>query len=105
MAVRRNKKETKDQKEFKEFTVLGKNYEYSGRLYPAKEGNRHFVYLSFNKYVTIQCYFICTEDNCFIAGPQWKAKDGSWKNYTYFDKKLDDDLDKVCEELEKLLED
>ena len=97
------KKESKSSKEFKEFEVVGKCLKYSGRLYPAEEGNRHFMYLTINDCITIQCSLVVTDNSSFISFPSWKNKKDEWKSYIYTDECLKDDLDKVCEALEELL--
>ena len=97
------KKESKSNKEFKEFKVVGNCFQYTGRLYPAEEGNRHFMYLCLNEGITIQCTFVVTDNTSFISFPSWKNKKDEWKSYIYTDECMNGDLDNVCEALEALL--
>lgn len=94
-------------KDYKEFKVDGKCFQYTGRLYTeAKEtakSNRYFVYLCINSGITIQCHLVVTDDNSFISWPSWIGKDKKSKSYIYTDECMNDDLDKLSEELEKLL--
>ena len=76
---------------FKEFSFES-GMKVSGRLYPGKESKgitRSFMYLDMGYGFTIQCYFVETKDNYFIAFPQYETeKDGkkSYKSYVYVEK-------------------
>lgn len=102
-----NKKKSEDKKNYKEFKVDGKCFQYTGRIYPeAKEtanSNRYFVYLCINDGFTIQCHLVVTDDTSFISFPGWKDKDNKIKSYIYTDEVMKDDLNKLSEELESLI--
>lgn len=105
MAKKTNQKESNG---FKEFELKGKSFDYSGRLYPDNKrtaGKLTITPMSLclNGVITIKgCSFMETKDNMWIAGPSYKAGD-DYKDYLYFDKSINDDLDALAEAISKEL--
>ena len=95
---------------FKEFEMEGKNFNYSGRIYPdnKREAGKLTIYpisLCINGLITIKgCSYYETEKNCWIGGPQFKAGD-DYKDYLYIDKANNEDMDKLAEVLSGIIED
>ena len=95
--------------DFIEFEFDGKEFKYSGRLYPENqtETNKCTITpmsLTLNGVITIKgCKLFQTDKNSWIAGPSYKSKD-EYKDYLYIDKDLNDELDKLVAEIEKLLD-
>jgi DNA-binding cell septation regulator SpoVG len=94
------KSANKETKEFKEFKHTGTTFEYTGRVYPAKEGkgkvkNTYYLSITLNGVLTINgCYLVETENNCFIKWPQYKSGD-DYKSYIFTDKEFNKELDGV----------
>lgn len=94
--------------EFIEFEVEGKEFDYSGRLFPERQreaGKLTITPMSLciSGLITIKgCSFYQTKDNAWIGGPQYKSGD-DYKDYLYIDKKLNKDMDELAEELAELL--
>lgn len=91
------KEEKKDAKEFKEFSVKG----LAARVYPANETGkvkRSFMYLNFGNGFSIQCHFIETSDNYFIAFPQYKSGE-SYRSYVWVEpeSKMQENLDALAD--------
>lgn len=93
--------------EFAEFKFSGEAFEYTGRVYPAKSKKSDpFVYLTLNDVFTIQCHLKETKKgDQFLSFPSWKDSDGEYHQYTYIDKELNDEMDKLIEKISKALED
>lgn len=101
-----SKASTKKNQEVKEeknsFEVIDGEYagmKLKGRLYPAKENKgikRAFMYLEIVPGFNIQCHYVETSNNYFIAFPQYE-KDGSYKSYVYVEK--DSDIQKALDAL------
>lgn len=95
---------TKTEEKFKEFS-FDDAMKVSGRIYPGKENKgitRSFMYLDMGYGFTIQCHFVETKDNYFIAFPQYEIeKDGkkSYKSYVFVEKDSvwDNVLDKLSD--------
>lgn len=92
------KEEKKVAKEYKEVFAEG----LSARLYPAEETGkgikRSFMYLDFGNGFSIQCHFIETSNNYFIAFPQYKSGE-SYKSYVWVEKdsEMQNKLDALAE--------
>ena len=95
-------------KEFIEFELKGKNFDYSGRLYPAnkREAGKLTIYpmsLCINGVITIKgCSFYETANNMWVGGPQYKAGD-DYKDYLYIDKELNAEMDALANVIEKVI--
>lgn len=107
MAKQRTNKKADAKNEFKEFSFTMDNFDYSGRIYPAEEGNngvkRAYLSLCINDQITINyCHLVITKKNTFISFPSISVKD-DYKSVIYTDESLNDDLDALASELEKLV--
>ena len=92
-------KKNKEVRDFEEFSYDGENFEYTGRVYPAKDG-RSFVYLTIDGVFTIQCHLVETEKGkFFISFPSYKNKDGKYKSYIFTDEKMQDELEEHAKEI------
>lgn len=103
------KKETKKEVAFKEFKVSGKTFEYTGRIYPGNNGSgntkRYWgLSLTLNGVITIKGVKLVEtkNDNIFLSWPSYENK-GTWYDYIFVDKELNDELDKVVLALMKLV--
>ena len=102
-------KKTKESKGFKEFEFEGQSFNYSGRIYPdnQREAGKLTITpisLCLNGLITIKgCSFMETKDNMWIAGPSYKSGD-EYKDYLYFDKEINSDLDKLAAIISKELD-
>ena len=97
---------SKSKNEFAEFKFSGESFEYTGRVYPAKKKGYPFVYLTLNDVFTIQCHLKETKKrDLFLSFPSWKDSDGNYHQYTYIDKDLNDEMDKLIEVINNALED
>lgn len=102
-------KKKKEAAEFIEFEMAGKEFDYSGRLFPERQreaGKLTITPMSLciSGLITIKgCSFYQTKDNAWIGGPQYKVGD-DYKDYLYIDKGLNKDMDALAEKLEELLE-
>ena len=96
--------------DFKEFEFKGKNFDYSGRIYPDKKreaGKMTITPISIclNGLITIKgCSFYETKNNMWVGGPQFKSGD-EYKDFVYIDKENNEDMDKVAEAISKAIED
>lgn len=99
-AKKTNKKEAaKKENNFKEFNAKFADIPLSGRIYEAKENKgikRSFMYLNIGGGFTIQCHFVETKNNYFIAFPQYESN-GSYKSYVFIEK--DSKFDKAFDAL------
>lgn len=105
MAVKKAaKKEEAKKSSFKEFKFTGKTFEYTGRVFPSKEGSgkvkrKWGLTLCLNGVFSLKgCQLVETDSNVFITYPQYFVKgktdnDGTWNSYVYVDKELNDELD------------
>lgn len=97
----------KEKAKFKEFKVTGKIFEYSGRIYPGKDGKGHVkrewgMSICLNNAFTLKgCWLTqTTRGITFISFPQYKSGD-SYESYIYSSEELRDDwkvvVSKLCE--------
>ena len=98
----------KEEKKFLEFDGYFGGLKLSGRVYPGEEKKgitRSFMYLNCNYGFTIQCHFVETKNNYFVAFPQYQQKDESYKSYVYIEKDSlwSEVLDKLAEKIYELL--
>ena len=102
-----NKK--KEAAEFIEFEMKGREFDYSGRLFPERQreaGKLTITPMSLciSGLITIKgCSFYQTKNNAWIGGPQYKIGD-DYKDYLYIDSNLNKDMDALAEKIEKLLD-
>lgn len=99
----------KENAKYLEFNVSGETFEYSGRIYPGREGNGKVkrewgVSLTLNGLLTIKGVWLKQTDSgkVFLTYPQYKSKD-SYNSYIFVDKKLNDDMTKLVKEMCKKL--
>ena len=91
-------RKTNNQKsnDFLEFSMKGKTFNYSGRIYPdrKREAGKLTIYpisLTLNDAITIKfCSFYQTKDNMWVGGPQYKTGD-EYKDYLYIDKSVNEE--------------
>ena len=93
-----------------EFEFEGKEFSYSGRLYPdnAKETKKCTIIplsLCLNKVFTIKGMKLWRSDkNSWLTGPSYQSGD-DYKDYLYIDKDFSDhELDNLIAHLEELLD-
>lgn len=107
------RKSTKKEADYIEFEYDGKEFKYSGRMYPEnqKETQKCTITpmsLCLNGVITIKgCKLFQTDKNAWIQGPQYesgKGKNTEYKDYLYIDKDLNKEMDGLIAELEKLLD-
>lgn len=110
MPAKKNAKKTtkKEEKNFLEFSGEYNGLKLSGRVYPGEEKKgikRSFMYLDCNYGFTIQCHFVETKNNYFVAFPQYQTKDENYKSYVFIEKESvwAEALDALAEELYTLL--
>lgn len=102
-------KKKKEAADFIEFEMEGKEFDYSGRLFPERQreaGKLTITPMSLciSGLITIKgCSFYQTKDNAWIGGPQYKVGD-DYKDYLYIDKGLNKDMDALADTLAELLE-
>lgn len=101
---------TEEKKSYKEFSYNGKEFQYSGRIYPdlAKDTGKCTitpVSLTLNGLLTIKgCKLMQTDDNAWLAWPSYKAADGEYKELVFADKEYKaEELDGLVKVLESLL--
>ena len=101
----------KKEAEFIEFKYDGKEFQYSGRLYPQSKKDTAKctitpMTLCLNGVITIKgCKLFQTDKSAWIQGPQYSyGEKNEWKDYLYIDKALNKELDGLLYELEKLLQ-
>lgn len=97
-------KKSKKTDNFKEFKYEGKEFTYSGRIYPdsakeSKECDITPMSLTLNDVITIKgCKLMESKKNTWIAFPAWEDKKGDWNSYVYVDKEFSkEEIDKVAE--------
>lgn len=95
----------KNSKDYAEFKMKGKTFDYSGRVYPAKKKGNPFVYLTLNDVITIQCHLIDGKKGSFIGWPSYDAGKGNYKNLIFVDKDLNDEIEELIETIEEALKD
>lgn len=101
-------KKREESKKFREFEFKGEVFGYSGRIYTENQRTAGKltitpISLCLNDVITIKgCSFMETKDNMWISGPSYKVGD-EYKDYLYFDKDLNPDLDKLAEVISKEL--
>ena len=94
---------------FIEFNMKGKEFDYSGRIFAdsKREAGKLTIYpmsLCINGLLTIKgCSYYETSKNCWIGGPQFKSGD-DYKDFLYIDKALNPDMDRLAEEIGKLVD-
>lgn len=92
-------KKNKEVRDYETFSLDGDHFEYTGRVYPEKDG-RSFVYLTIDGVFTIQCHLVRTEKgNLFLSFPSYKNKDGEYKSYIFTDEKMQKDLQDLAIEI------
>jgi len=102
------KNSAKKSSEFIEYKVEGKEFDYSGRLFPERQREAGKLTITpmtlcLSEQITIKgCSFYQTKDNAWIGGPQYKVGD-DYKDYLYIDKSLNEDMEKLAEEIAGLL--
>lgn len=95
---------------YKEFAFKGKEINYTGRAYPESKKSTDKVditpfSLTINGVLTIKgCKLFQSDTKTWIGWPQWKDKDGAYKDYVYVDKTYsEEELDKLAAVIEKVI--
>lgn len=102
-------KKTEEKKDYKEFKFDGKEFQFTGRIYPelateTKKATITPMSLTLNGVLTIKgCRLFQTDNNAWIVGPDYKAKDGEYKNYLYWDKEYNAEMDELVKAVEAVL--
>ena len=92
-------KKNKEVRDFEEFSFDGEHFDYTGRVYPAKNG-RSFVYLTIDDVFTIKCFLVETEKGkFFISFPSYENKEGKYTSYIFTDEKMRDELEELAKEI------
>lgn len=86
---KKNQEVKKEEKSFEELSGSYAGKTLKGRLYPMEERGsgikRAFMYLEIVPGFRIQCNYVETSNNYFIAFPQYKSGE-SYKSYVYVEK-------------------
>lgn len=108
MARKGNKKEKKD---YKEFEFPGKEFKYSGRVYPdstktAGKVDITNMSLCLNGVITIKyCKLMQSDNSTWISFPQYKDKNDDYQDYFFIEKEFSkEELSVLAEIIEKLLD-
>ena len=103
MAAKAKKTEEKKAAQFKEFSMEGDTFSYTGRIYPKKEGSgkvvsKSLVNLTLNGVITLKgLYLVETEDKYFLTFPQYKSGE-DYKSYVFVDRDFyDGEFDKLVD--------
>ena len=103
MAAKAKKTEEKKTEQFKEFSMEGETFSYTGRIYPKKEGkgkvvSKSLVNITLNGVLTIKgINLVETKDKYFLTWPQYKSKE-EYKSYIYSDRDFSEgELDKLVD--------
>lgn len=102
------KKSNSSKEGFVEFEMKGKNFDYSGRLYPANKreaGKLSIVPMSLclNGVFTVKgCSFYETSKNVWVGGPQYQSGK-EYKDFLYMDKEMNEDMDNLAAYISELL--
>lgn len=105
--ARAKKAEAKES--FKEFQFDGKEFRYSGRIYPenkkeTKKCDITPMNITLNGLITIKgCKLFQSDKNSWIQFPQYQSGE-DYKDYIYCPKELNEELDALVEEIEKVLD-
>ena len=106
----RKDKETKKKDNFVEFEYDGKEFKYSGRLYPdsqteTKKCTITPMSLTLNGVITIKgCKLMQTDNKTWINFPQYQDKEKKWQSYFFIPKEFEE-IVKVAEAAEKAMDD
>ena len=100
----------KKENNFKEFEFTGKEFKYSGRIYPSMKTEGERVdstpfSLCLNGVLTIKnCKLIQSDKSTWIQFPQYKTKAGDYQSYIYVDKEFSQaEIDNLAQQLEALI--
>ena len=110
MARKGNGKKADKAANYKEFEYDGKEFKYSGRIYPDSKKSTDKcditpLNLTLNGVITIKgCKLMQTDDNTWISFPQWQDKDKNWQSYFYIPKDFEE-MDEVAKAAEAQLPD
>lgn len=103
------RKTAKKEESFKEFKFDGKEFQYTGRLYPefqeeTKKATVTPFSLTLNGLITIKgCRLWQTDKSSWIKFPEYKSGD-EYKSYIYYPKELNDELGDLLKEIEAALD-
>ena len=98
-STKKNQEVKEEKNSFEELNGTYAGMTLKGRLYQAKENKgikRAFMYLEIVPGFTIQCHYVETSNNYFIAFPQYESN-GSYKSYVFVEK--DSDIQKALDAL------
>lgn len=106
--ARKSSNEKKDN--FKEFEYTGKEFKWTGRVYPGttkktEKTDRTLINLTLNGIITIKgCNLVQSDSKSWIAWPSYKDSKNEYQSYVYIPKEANEELDKLCEVIEKALD-
>lgn len=99
----------KKEDNFKEFKFDGKEFQYTGRLYPESavetdKSTRTPFSLTLNGVLTIKgCWLWQTDKSSWIKFPEFKSGE-EYKSYVYYPKELNDELGELLKVMEETLD-
>ena len=102
------KKNSKSKDNFIEFEMKGKQFDYSGRLYPESKreaGKLTIIPMSLcldGVFTLKGCSYYETSKNCWIGGPQYQSGK-EYKDFLYMDKAMNEDMDNLAASIGELL--
>ena len=107
--AKKKKAKKSESKNYIEFKVKSKSFDFSGRVYKTEVENKnctkHPMSLCINDMFTISGLWLCeTEDSLWISTPQYKDKNDEWKNYIFIHKDFQDEFGSLAEILSEKLE-
>lgn len=98
--TKKNQEVKEEKKSFGEINGTYAGMKLNGRLYPVEESGkgikRAFMYLEIIPGFNIQCHYVETSNNYFIAFPQYKSGE-SYKSYVFIEK--DSEIQKALDAL------
>ena len=100
---------TKKQDSFKEFKFDGKEFQYTGRIYPEykQEGKKCDITpfsLTLNGAITIKgCKLFQTDKHTFIKFPEYKSGE-EYKSYLYYPEELNEEINEIAKVIEDTLD-
>ena len=102
--------ETKKATNFKEFEFDGKEFKFTGRIYPdlKKSGDKVDTTpfsLCLNGVITIRnCKLVQSDKSSWISWPQYQTKNGAYSSYIYIDRAFNEaEIAELVKCLERLI--
>ena len=99
----------KEEKKFIEYKVSGEHFEYTGRIYPGKDGNgkvkrEWLMNLTLNGVISIKGVWLkqTSTGKVFMTFPQYKSGD-KYMSYIFTEKEINNDFELLIKEFCKKL--